>query len=68
MFLGLLALFITDIINALDIFSVPVGSTTITFLVSLITFILVSLVSQRFTKPHLARDADFKGSRLKTLF
>ena len=50
-FLGLLALFVTNIISALDILPVPIGSTTITFFVSLITFVLVSLVSQKFTIP-----------------
>ena len=47
MFLGLLALCITNIISALEIITVPIGSTTITFFVSLITFVLVSLISQK---------------------
>lgn len=59
MFLGLLALCVTNIINALDIFSLPVGSATITFFVSLVTFVLVSLMTQKLTKPRLVREADF---------
>ena len=50
MFLGLLTLCATKIMSALAIFTVPVGSAIITFFVSLITFILVSLINQRFTK------------------
>ncbi len=49
MFMGLLALCVTNIIKTLDILTVPVGSTTITFFVSLTTFILVSLISRSFT-------------------
>ena len=50
MLLGLFSLCTVNIIKALDIFDFPIGSTTITFFVSLITFVLVSLASQRFSK------------------
>lgn len=50
MFLGLISLCAINIIKALDIFYFPLGSTTITFFVSFVTFVLVSLASQRFSQ------------------
>ena len=49
MFLGLLTLCVTNIIIALDMMSIPIGSTTMTFFVGLMTFVVVSLASQKFT-------------------